>query len=210
MKCLSNKRLSPTHRWDLLRLPLLLATILVTFLIAIGCRSGAQVPQKVEMPILQPTRSAKVCQNEAYSAEAPQFNEQTSLPFTEQPSGLKVHDVKKGNGDTPIPGSTVEVRYTGWFEDGCVFDSNYHREEPFEFKAGLNQVILGWEEALATMQAGGIRRVEIPPSLAYGPLGFAGTIPPDATLEFIIELVTVKPPEESQDSGSENSKEPDG
>ena len=83
--------------------------ILMTLLIAIACRSGAQVPQKVEMPVLQPTRSAKVCQNEAYSAEAPQFDEQTSLPFTEQPSGLKVYDVKKGDGDTPIRDSTVGV-----------------------------------------------------------------------------------------------------
>ena len=182
---------------------LLAAGILAAGLMGAACRSGAQVPEQVDLPVLIPTRSASICQNDVYPAGAPAYIDESALPFYTRPSGLRVHDELVGDGGAPMPGATVRVRYSAWFpEDGCLFDTSVGSEAPFEFQVGLNQVIPGWEEALATMNVGGIRRIVVPPQLAYGAAGFPGAIPPNSTLAFYIELVGMDPPEqEVRDEG---------
>lgn len=114
----------------------------------------------------------------------------TDLQTTE--SGLQYADLQVGDGASPEKGDTVVVQYTGRLEDGTVFDSSYQRSQPFSFTLGVGQVIQGWDEGVASMQVGGKRRLVIPPELAYGSRGAGGVIPPNATLEFDVELLDVR------------------
>jgi len=106
------------------------------------------------------------------------------------PSGLKIQDVKVGDGPSPKMGQTVRVHYIGRFEDGKEFNNSYSTGSPAEFRLG--GVIEGWNEALQTMKVGGKRKIWVPSKLGYGPAGKAPTIPPNANLEFEIELLGVK------------------
>jgi peptidylprolyl isomerase/FKBP-type peptidyl-prolyl cis-trans isomerase FkpA len=83
------------------------------------------------------------------------------------------------------------VHYVGTLTDGREFDSSRKRGQPIDFKLGANQVILGWDEGITGMRVGQMRRLRIPPELAYGPRGRPG-IPPNATLVFEVELMDVK------------------
>ena len=105
-------------------------------------------------------------------------------------SGLKIHDEKVGDGPTPKMGQTVRVHYIGRFENGKEFNNSYQTGSPAEFKLG--GVIEGWNEALQTMKVGGKRKIWVPSKIAYGPQGRPPTIPPNANLEFDIELLGIK------------------
>jgi peptidylprolyl isomerase len=112
------------------------------------------------------------------------------------PSGLKIIDTQPGTGASPKTGQTCVMHYTGWLYEnatkGKKFDSSVDRNEPFEFKIGLHQVIAGWDEGVSTMKVGGKRTLIIPPELGYGARGAGGVIPPNATLIFDVELLAVK------------------
>ncbi len=110
--------------------------------------------------------------------------------YTVTASGLKYFDFLVGTGDEAQPGKQVLVDYSGWLEDGTLFDSSYPRDEPISFVLGTGRVIRGWEEGLAGMRVGGQRQLVIPPSLAYGAGGRPG-IPPNSTLIFEVELLGV-------------------
>ena len=107
-------------------------------------------------------------------------------------SGLKYTDLKVGKGARPHAGQTVIVHYTGTFPDGKKFDSSRDRGQPYEFTLGRRNVIACWDEALATMRVGGRRKLVCPPALAYGQAGYPPVIPPNATLNFDVELLGVK------------------
>jgi peptidylprolyl isomerase len=108
------------------------------------------------------------------------------------PTGLEIEDVLEGEGDTPQPGKTVVVHYTGRLTDGKKFDSSVDRGQPFQFQIGVGQVIKGWDEGVMSMKVGGKRVLTIPPELGYGARGAGGVIPPNATLVFDVELLQVK------------------
>jgi peptidylprolyl isomerase len=107
-------------------------------------------------------------------------------------TGLKYYDFEAGEGPAAQAGQQVDVHYTGWLEDGTMFDSSLERGQPFSLKLGAGQVIPGWDEGLVGMQVGGSRQLVIPPELAYGERGAGGVIPPNATLIFEVELVAIK------------------
>jgi FKBP-type peptidyl-prolyl cis-trans isomerase len=108
------------------------------------------------------------------------------------PDGLEYTDLKVGKGRLPKPGQTAVVHYTGTFPDGKKFDSSRDRGTPFEFPLGQHKVISCWDEGVATMRVGGRRKLVCPPGLAYGAAGAGGVIPPNATLNFDVELLGVK------------------
>jgi peptidylprolyl isomerase len=107
------------------------------------------------------------------------------------PSGLKYTDLTVGTGATPTKSKPVSVHYTGTLTDGKKFDSSRDRGTPFKFTIGVGQVIKGWDEGVLSMQVGGRRELVIPGDLAYGSRGFPGAIPPNATLIFDVELISV-------------------
>lgn len=105
-------------------------------------------------------------------------------------SGLRIQDLKVGDGASPKPGQTVVVHYIGWLENDTEFNNSYKLGRPAEFRIG--EVIPGWNEGLATMKVGGKRRLFIPSRLAYDTSGRPPTIPPNANLKFEIELLGIK------------------
>ncbi len=111
------------------------------------------------------------------------------------PSGLQYTDEVVGTGPQPASGQTVNVHYTGWLYDngtkGRKFDSSRDRGQPFSFKLGAGMVIAGWDQGVATMHVGGKRTLIIPADLGYGSRGAGGVIPPNATLMFDVELLSI-------------------
>ncbi len=103
---------------------------------------------------------------------------------------LQITDHELGQGDEAVSGQSVTVHYTGTFEDGRQFDSSVGRG-PFTFKLGAGQVIKGWDQGVAGMKVGGKRRLVIPSELGYGSRGAGNVIPPNSTLVFEVELLSV-------------------
>lgn len=121
-------------------------------------------------------------------AESVEVGENTLMPDA---SGLKTEDVKVGSGDEAAPGKSVTVHYVGTLQDGTKFDSSRDRGEPFTFNLGAGEVIPGWDYGVAGMKVGGVRKLTIPPKLAYGEYGAPPTIGPNETLLFEVELLEV-------------------
>ncbi|HJV62080.1 MAG TPA: FKBP-type peptidyl-prolyl cis-trans isomerase [Albitalea sp.] len=104
-------------------------------------------------------------------------------------SGLVYRSLREGNGASPAASDTVRVHYRGSFPDGREFDSSYSRHEPAEF--ALDRVIKCWTEGVQRMKVGGRAKLTCPASIAYGERGAGGVIPPNATLQFEVELLDI-------------------
>ncbi len=111
--------------------------------------------------------------------------------YTTTADGLKYMDETVGSGQEAKTGDTVMVNYVGTLENGTKFDSSYDRNTPFTTRIGVGQVIKGWDEGIVGMKVGGKRKLIIPPDLGYGSQP-AGSIPPNSTLIFEVELLSVK------------------
>ncbi len=112
---------------------------------------------------------------------------------------MQVTTLREGEGAVIEAGQRAVVHYTGWLhapdnEDakGAQFDSSHPRGQPFSFALGAGQVIRGWDEGVAGMRVGEMRRLLIPAEMAYGSRGAGGVIPPNATLLFEVELLEVQ------------------
>jgi FKBP-type peptidyl-prolyl cis-trans isomerase FkpA len=104
---------------------------------------------------------------------------------------LKIEELKAGTGSEAKSGKRVTVHYVGTLTDGKKFDSSRDRGEGFDFTLGAGEVIKGWDQGVAGMKVGGMRKLTIPPELGYGARGFPPVIPPNSTLIFEVELLEV-------------------
>ena len=112
-------------------------------------------------------------------------------------SGLKYLVLSKGTGARAELNKNVEVHYTGYLLNGKVFDSSVERGDPIEFILGTGQVIPGWDEGIALMNVGDKLRLIIPSNLAYGEKGAGEVIPPNSTLIFDVQLISIGIPKQS-------------
>jgi FKBP-type peptidyl-prolyl cis-trans isomerase len=123
---------------------------------------------------------------------------QSNTPFTGTRThatvtltGLIIEDIMVGEGAVAASGQTVNVHYTGWLAGGRKFDSSREREAAFEFEVDAGQVIAGWDEGVQGMKVGGRRTLTVPPHLGYGVDGAGNAVPPNATLVFDVELLSI-------------------
>lgn len=141
-------------------------------------------------------------EDQAASAPAKTSPADAAQPAPQVEAGpqLLTEDLRPGIGDLARSGMQLIVHYTGWlYEPGALgyrgrkFDSSRDRGQPFTFNLGEGRVIKGWEVGLVGMQVGGLRRLVIPPELAYGSRSVGnGLIPPNSTLVFEVELLGVE------------------
>jgi len=140
-----------------------------------------------------------------YPTQAPQALTPTTAIISQQPAsaganmdnitttadGLQMQDLIVGTGREVKSEDTVTVNYLGTLTNGTKFDSSYDRNQPFTTQIGVGQVIKGWDEGIVGMKVGGKRKLVIPTDLGYGSQA-AGSIPPNSTLIFEVELLSVK------------------
>jgi len=166
-------------------------------LIALGLVAGCDTPTPKPEEAAKPAETEKPAEQPTPPEGEKPDNQAAKDPdlLPVDPS-LKIEDVKVGTGQTAKPGRLAYVKYKGTLLNGTVFDSNTAPDkDPFAFQVGGSQVIRGWDQGVQGMKVGGIRKLEIPPDLAYGKEG-QGPIPANATLRFEIELLEVLKPED--------------
>lgn len=114
------------------------------------------------------------------------------IPDGPAPTELVIEDIEEGDGAEAKSGDQVSVNYVGvLFDGGKEFDASFDRGQPFEFQLGAGGVIPGWDQGVEGMKVGGRRQLVIPPDLGYGAQGSPPDIPPNATLVFVIDLLSV-------------------
>lgn len=103
---------------------------------------------------------------------------------------LRIEDLRPGDGKAVVKGALITTHYTGWLEDGSVFDSSVQKGRPFQCVIGTGRVIKGWDQGLMGMRVGGKRKLFVPAALGYGERQ-VGRIPAHSDLVFEIELLEV-------------------
>lgn len=142
--------------------------------------------------VLTRTRPSAAPEEKNISAE--QKTVSTNNSNNEKKSmGLEIKTTQEGTGEKVVKsGDNISVHYTGKLTDGTKFDSSVDRGTPFEFQIGQGMVIQGWEQGLLGMKVGEKRTLTIPSELGYGSRGAGNVIPPNATLIFDVELISIK------------------
>jgi peptidylprolyl isomerase len=165
----------------------LAAIVIIGGLILVGRKSEAPTIKTTTEPTTQSQPEAQ-----PQTSTAPQ--QSTANSNVNNSMDLKIETTQKGTGERVTKaGDTISVQYTGKLENGTKFDSSLdHGGTPFTFTLGAGQVIAGWDQGLLDMQVGEKRTLTIPSSLGYGASGAGGVIPPNATLIFDVELVSIK------------------
>ena len=120
-------------------------------------------------------------------------DKESGKPVITTASGLKYVDLVVGTGPLVKTGDHVSVNYVGKLLDGTKFDASSDHGGPFNYVQGVTSLISGWTEGTSTMRVGGKRKLIIPPQLGYGMQGAGDAVPPNATLIFEIELVSINP-----------------
>jgi peptidylprolyl isomerase len=127
------------------------------------------------------------------TAAAPKLTKpKVEVPKGAPPKQLVEKNLIVGKGPVAKTGDFVSVQYVGVdYKTGKQFDASWDRGQPFPFQLGSGQVIPGWDKGVVGMRVGGRRELIIPPNLAYGPKGQPPAIAPNATLVFVIDLLSV-------------------
>jgi FKBP-type peptidyl-prolyl cis-trans isomerase FklB len=151
--------------------------------------NGILVDVKKKIIVAQQAELKKIAQKNLTEGEAFSETNGKKEGVKTLPSGLQYKVIKEGSGASPKATDMVSVHYRGTLIDGKEFDNSYVRNKPATFQ--VERVIPGWTEALKLMNAGSKWEIFIPPKLAYGDAGAAGVIPPNSTLIFEIELLSI-------------------
>jgi FKBP-type peptidyl-prolyl cis-trans isomerase len=176
----------------------LFVIIFLVILIGAGAYFVFKIPST---PSSQPSQDTSDSANinsadtSTLGAETSPTPEASSAVTTNMNDKLIIQDEVVGTGAEAVTGKSVTVNYTGTLTDGTVFDSNvdskFNHIQPFAFNLGAGEVIPGWDQGVVGMKVGGKRKLTIPPSLGYGSQS-VGSIPPNSTLIFEIELLKVE------------------
>ncbi|MBL8342459.1 MAG: FKBP-type peptidyl-prolyl cis-trans isomerase [Rubrivivax sp.] len=143
---------------------------------------GLALALPLAVPHAQPTAASASAQDALAAAAAEKGAQVTA-------SGLVYRSLQDGQGESPAAADTVRVHYRGRFPDGREFDSSYSRGQPTSFP--LNRVIRCWTEGVQRMKVGGKAKLTCPAAIAYGERGAGGVIPPNAVLQFEVELLGI-------------------
>lgn len=177
----------------------LLIVVVIVFIggVSIYFLTNQKVQTQTNYNLIQtPTPTTAIINTQSQSVNAtPSVSPRTfenMNDFQVMPNGLKIKDETVGSGAEVKSGDTVTVNYLGTLESGTKFDSSYDRNTPFTTQIGVGQVIQGWDEGIVGMKIGGKRKLIIPPELGYGSQGAGGSIPPNSTLIFEVELLNIK------------------
>ena len=163
--------------------------------IAAGCGSGGSSTITVGNENKADSALVSVGRPASTTATTPTSGPLATEPVVAPPAGaapktLVIKDLIVGTGPEAKAGQTVTVNYVGvLFKGGKEFDASWKRKEPFTFTLGNGSVIKGWDQGVVGMKVGGRRQLVIPSNLAYGPKGSGSSIPPNATLVFVIDLL---------------------
>ncbi len=137
--------------------------------------------------------ASPICSTPGPQTRADSFRATTAM--VSLPYGLRYGELTVGCGDVVKAGDQVTAEYTGWLQDGNEFDSTRGPgRQPFVFIVGQQQAIPGVDAGVLAMHVGGKRRLEIPPSMAYGPQGVPPTIPANSTVLVDIEVLSASAP----------------
>jgi FKBP-type peptidyl-prolyl cis-trans isomerase len=158
-------------------------------LVAVAIYMGGKVKSKSSQPATSSQPGLQFGQSQQGSASA---TTEENMNNNQDNQGLKIEDIKIGDGEEAVNGKKAVVNYTGMLTNGTVFDSSYQRNQPFAFTLGAGEVIKGWDQGVLGMRVGGKRRLTIPPELGYGEFGAGSLIPPNSTLVFEIELLRLE------------------
>jgi peptidylprolyl isomerase len=184
------------------RAGLVLATLAAAVLIA-GCGSGGSSTitigneNSADNALIKAGESKTSTSSTSTTAKTPTSGPLSKEPKVTPPSGpaptkLVTKELIAGTGAEAKAGDTVTVNYVGvLYKGGKEFDASWKRNEPFSFALGKGQVIKGWDQGIPGMKVGGRRELIIPSALAYGAAGSSPTIPPNAPLVFVVDLLGV-------------------
>ena len=176
------------------RVALGLGALASAILIA-GCGSSSGGGSTITVGNENKADNALIHAGEAKQVKTPTSGPLATEPKVTPPSGaapkkLEVKDLITGTGAEAKDGDKLTVNYVGvLFKGGKEFDASWKRKQPFEFTLGQGQVIKGWDQGVAGMKVGGRRELVIPSELAYGKTGSPPTIPANAPLVFVIDLL---------------------
>lgn len=147
---------------------------------------GKAIPVAVEEKAAEP----KGEKEEEKKADKKEKKKQKARSYKELAGGVKIRDVKTGDGKTAKNGAKVSMRYIGKLQNGKIFDQNV-KGKPFTFKLGGGDVIKGWDVGVAGMQIGGEREIVVPPAMGYGARKMSD-IPANSTLTFEVKCLEIK------------------
>ncbi len=176
------------------------AAVLATGVLVAGCGSSNGIQQAPSSSV-STTASTRATSTTATTATAttPTSGPLATEPAVPKQSGappktLVTKDLIVGTGPTAAAGDNVTVNYVGaLYTNNKIFDASWKRSTPFSFVLGQHQVIAGWDQGVAGMKVGGRRLLVIPSALGYGASGAPGSIPPNAALVFVVDLLGVQP-----------------
>jgi peptidylprolyl isomerase len=182
-------RATGCHHGGVTRRRLALACLLLSAVLAASCGGSSSKSNDETAATPTPTSTATPTPTPTAAAKKPKVK----VPHGKPPKHLVKRDLKVGTGQPAQAGQQVTVQYVGVdYKNGKQFDASWDRGQPFSFPLGAGQVIPGWDRGVAGMRVGGRRQLTIPPDLGYGASGTPdGTIPPNATLVFVVDLKKV-------------------